>query len=73
MPKLTLYKKVRPKSEARPLAPNISGKIVSDQDKKVFNREIWVRGIQKTQFSVPDGRWKCPNHPDKDPGKNLKF
>jgi hypothetical protein len=67
VPKL---KKVRPKSEARPLAPKKSGKIVSHPDKKVSNRQISVRGVQKTQFSVPDGRCKCPNHPDKNPEKS---
>jgi hypothetical protein len=36
----------------------------------VFNRQISVGGVQKTPFPVPDGRWKCPNHPDKNPEKS---
>ena len=40
-----------PKSEVRPLAPkNIEKKVEPDSDKKVANRQISGRGVQKDHF-----------------------
>ena len=51
--------KFRPKSEVRPLAQNFPKKyFVPDPDKKVSNRQISVRGVQKHHFqsSMAGGR-----------------